>query len=62
MRNAEERMYLEKAIDSERFNNDAIQRIIKSFHERFPQEAEHAQRVRKLCVAIGKKLEIPRPN
>ena len=62
IRNAEERMYLEKAIDSERFNNEAIQRIIKSFHERFPREAEHAQRVSQLCVAIGKRWSYPRPN
>ncbi|NLW60256.1 MAG: diguanylate cyclase [Firmicutes bacterium] len=55
---AEERMYLEKANDSERFSKETIQRIIKSFHERFPQEAEHAQRVSRLSVAIGQALQL----
>lgn len=59
IRNAEERMYLEKAIDSERFNNEAIQRIIKSYHVRFPREAEHADRVSQLSVAIGKAMQLP---
>lgn len=62
IRNAEERMYLEKAIDSERFNNDAIQRIVKSFHERFPREEEHAQRVSKLCVELGKAMKLSPSN
>ncbi len=53
---AEVKMYEKKTIDRKRYNQDALQTIIKTLHQRFPREAEHAQRVSQLSVAIGKAL------
>lgn len=53
---AENNMYNQKLYESPRMKEKAIKTILAGMYERFPEEKIHAERVSKLCEAIGRQL------
>lgn len=54
LENAEERMYLEKALERKFARSSAINEIVQTLHENYPVEKMHALRVSALCYAFGR--------
>lgn len=54
---AEEKMYVNKAMERDKFRSGVIESIIKTLHENSPREKEHSVRVGKLCGNMGKLLK-----
>lgn len=57
LRNAEDAMYSEKSIESERNRKDMIGVIAEALYEKCPQEEEHAKRVSMLCRYLASALK-----
>ncbi|MHB1367223.1 MAG: HD-GYP domain-containing protein [Eubacteriales bacterium] len=55
---AEEKMYVAKAIERDKFKNSVIESIIKTLHDNSQREKIHSNRVSELCVDMGKKLNL----
>ena len=54
---AEELMYQHKLLESPKVREKAIQTILTTMYEIFPEEQEHTEEVSKICEFIGKQLE-----
>lgn len=59
LENAEERMYLEKALERKFARSSAINEIVQTLHENYPVEKLHAIRVSALCYEFGRMLKLP---
>lgn len=59
MSNAENAMYRDKAMNRKSTNKDLINTILDSIHLRSQREEQHADAVAKLCVDIGRALNMP---
>lgn len=59
MSNAENAMYRDKTMNRKSTNMDLINTILDSIHLRSQREEQHADAVAKLCVDIGRALNMP---
>ncbi|MFA7672542.1 MAG: HD domain-containing phosphohydrolase [Clostridia bacterium] len=60
--NAENAMYREKVINRKSVNENIIDNIIKTLHERSPREQRHSESVSELCRRIGEALDLTAPE
>ena len=58
MEKAEEEMYKEKTVNRGRANAGLIKTIIETLHENSPREKQHSVNVSKLCVRIGRAMNL----
>jgi diguanylate cyclase (GGDEF)-like protein/PAS domain S-box-containing protein/putative nucleotidyltransferase with HDIG domain len=58
MKNAEDDMYREKTMGRKNTNNQLLNTIIETLHERSPKEKEHSAVVSKLCKKIAEELNM----
>ncbi|MHC1759470.1 MAG: diguanylate cyclase [Negativicutes bacterium] len=56
MKDAEDKMYLDKTINRKSINASQIQKIIETLHRRSPAEEKHSYAVSDLCQKIGKAM------
>lgn len=56
---AEDRMYRNKMFEASSRGSDTIQAIIRTLHEKNPQEEQHSRRVAKLCENMAKGMGLP---
>ncbi len=59
LRNAEERMYLDKAFFGQKYRKDIIENIMKTLFDICPWEEIHASNVSRLCQLLGLSLGLP---
>ncbi len=57
---AENKMYYEKNINRSKIDEDLINTIISSLHEKNKFQKIHSEMVSKLCVEIGEKMNLPK--
>jgi diguanylate cyclase (GGDEF)-like protein/PAS domain S-box-containing protein len=57
-KSAEDKMYENKIIEKEGMRGKAVSNIITSLHERNPREKQHSERMSKICLQIGKALNL----
>ncbi len=55
---AEEEMYLNKVMEHSEVMKGTLHTIVQMLHDNSPREKEHANRVSRLCQAMGKKLSM----
>lgn len=60
--NAENEMYKYKTMNRKSTNNDMIDAIISTLHEKCPREKTHSEAVSNLCVKLGKYINLPEPD
>lgn len=58
LRHSEEQMYKYKLFEVSSHRSKFIETILKTLHEKNPREEKHSQRVSKICVKIGEKLNM----
>ena len=56
MKDAEDKMYLDKTVNRKSINASQIQKIIETLHQRSPAEEKHSSIVSDLCQRIGKSM------
>ncbi len=59
LREAERRMYAQKALDRSKLKSTAIKMIIDTLHNKYPEEKRHSENVRDICEKIGRKMNLP---
>lgn len=60
MKNAEDNMYKEKAVDRKSINSDVVTTIIETLHTKSHREKQHSIKVSELCHNIGLGMGLPR--
>ena len=55
---AEEEMYTAKIMEHSELAKDTLQTIVQMLHDSSPRERDHAERVSRLCQAMGRKLNM----
>ena len=53
LKNAEDRMYKNKTLESERIRLSTIRTLMATLHKRYPESKQHSKRVGKLCQDIA---------
>ena len=59
LKDAEDRMYLDKTLHRKNIDSTLIETIIENLHQKSPREKEHARRVSDLCEKIGIAMQLP---
>jgi len=55
---SEELMYRHKLFENDSHRSEFIKTILQSLHEKNPREEAHSKRVARICIEIGKKLNM----
>lgn len=58
IKNADEMMYSEKALDRKDFGSQAVKDILRTLQDKCPWEKEHASQVQNLCTEFGKYIKL----